>query len=82
MFYTRYFTMHKVRMRDGALRQLLYGCTYVREIIHSLKLVYYLPVHIHKPYNKLHLNKLFKLEYTLVNVYVDLLAFTRVAGTS
>ena len=46
--------MHKVYMHAGAIRQLLYGCTYVREIIHSLKLVDYSPVHTHKPYNNLH----------------------------
>ena len=37
------------------LVQLLYGCEYVREIIHSLKRVDYPPVHTHKPYNNLHL---------------------------
>ena len=45
MFYIKYLTMHKVYMHAGAIRQLLYGCVYVREIIHSLKLVDYLPVH-------------------------------------
>ena len=53
MFYIQYLTMHKVDMHAGAIRQLLYGCVYVREIIHSLKLVDYLPVHTHKPYNNL-----------------------------
>ena len=52
MFYIRYRTMHKVHMHAGAVRQLLYGCAHVREIIHSN----YLPVHTHKPYNYLHLN--------------------------
>ena len=47
--------MHKVHMHAGAIRQLLYGCVYVREIIHSLKLVDYLPVHTHEPYNNLQL---------------------------
>ena len=47
--------MHSVHMRAGAIRQLLYGCAYVREIIHSLKLVDYLPVHTNKPYNNLYL---------------------------
>ena len=51
MFYIRYLTMHKVNMHAGAIRQLLYGCAHVREIIHSLKLVDYLPEHTHKPYN-------------------------------
>ena len=48
--------MHKVHMHAGAIRQLLYGCAYIREIIHSLMLVDYLPVHTHKPYNNLHVN--------------------------
>ena len=57
MFYIKYLTMHKVHMHVGAIRQLLYGCAYVREITHSLKLVDLLPyvVHTHKPYNNLHL---------------------------
>ena len=50
MFYIKYLTMHKVHMHAGAISQLLYGCVYVREIIHSLKLVDYLSVHTHKPY--------------------------------
>ena len=50
-FYFKYLTMHKVHMHAGAIRQLLYGCVYVREIIHSLKIVNYLPLHTHKPYN-------------------------------
>ena len=53
MFYIKYLTMQKVHMHAGAKRQLLYGCAYVREIIHSLKLVDYLPIHTHKPYNNL-----------------------------
>ena len=56
MFYIKYLIMHKVHMHAGAIRQLLYGCAYVREIIHSLKLVDYLPIHTHKPYNNLHVN--------------------------
>ena len=55
MFYIKYLTMHKVYIHAGAIRQLLYGCAYVREIIHSLKLVDYLLVHTHKPYNNLHI---------------------------
>ena len=47
--------MYKVHMHAGAIKQLLYGCAYAREIIHSLKLVDYLPVHTHKPYNNLHM---------------------------
>ena len=54
MFCNRFFTIHKVHVvHAGAIRQLLYGCTHVWEIIHSLKLVDYLPVHTHKPYNNL-----------------------------
>ena len=30
MFYIKYLTMHKVHMHAGAIRQLLYGCAYVR----------------------------------------------------
>ena len=55
MFNIKYLTMHKVHMHAGAIRQLLYGCAYVRGIIYSLKLVDYPPVHTHKPYNYLHL---------------------------
>ena len=53
MFYIKYLAlaMYKVYMHAGAIRKLLYGCTYVREIIHSLKHVDYLRVHTHKPYN-------------------------------
>ena len=39
MFYIKYLTMYKVHMHAGAIRQLLYGCAYVRETI--LKLVDY-----------------------------------------
>ena len=46
--------MHKVHMHAGAIRQLLYGCAYVLEIIHSLKLVDYPLVHTHKPNNNSH----------------------------
>ena len=55
MFYIKYLTMHKLHMHAGAIRQLLYGCAYVREIIHSFKLMDYFPIHMHKPYNNLHL---------------------------
>ena len=48
-FYIKHFTMHKEHTRAGAIRQLLYGCAYVREIIHWLKLVDDPPVHTHKP---------------------------------
>ena len=55
MFYIKYLTMCKVHMYAGAIRKLLYGCAYVRELIHSLKLVVYPLVHVHKPNNNLHL---------------------------
>ena len=45
MFYIKYLTMHKGHMHAGAKKQLLYDCAYVREIIHSLKLLDYPPVH-------------------------------------
>ena len=38
-------------MHAGAIRQLLYGCAYVRMIIHSLKLMDNLPAQTHKIYN-------------------------------
>ena len=72
MFYIEYLTMHKVHMHAGAIRQLLYGCAYVREIIHSLKLVDYPPVHAHKPYNNFHelVIDLCRLKHTwLLKVY-------------
>ena len=55
MFFINYLTMYKVHMHAGAIIKLLYGCAYVREINHSLKLVDYLPVHTHEPYNNLNL---------------------------
>ena len=59
MFYIKYLTMHKVHMHAGAIRQLEHGCAHLREIIHSLKLVDYPPVHTHNPYNNLHMSLLF-----------------------
>ena len=55
MFYIKYLTKYKLHMHDVAIRKLLYGCAYLQEIIHSLKLMDYLPVHTHSPYNSLHL---------------------------
>ena len=45
-------------------------CAYVREIIHSLKIVDYLPVHTHKPsYNNVHLLHFsFILQYLTYNI--------------
>ena len=58
MFYNKSLTMYKVHIHYGT-----YGCEYVWEIIHSLKLMDYLPVHTHKPYNNLHLQNLLFLAY-------------------
>ena len=54
MFYIKYLTAYKVHTHAGVIRKLLNGCAYVREIIHLLKLVDYLPVHAHKPCINLH----------------------------
>ena len=43
--------MHNVRMHDFAISKLLYGFASVLAIIHSVKLMAYLPVQSHKPYN-------------------------------
>ena len=47
MFYIKYLTVYKVHMHVGAKKKLLYVCVYVLEIINSLKLVNYLPIHTH-----------------------------------
>ena len=61
MFYIKYLTIYKLHDHAGAIRKLLYGCVYVREIIHSLNLVDYLPVHTSKTYNhNMQLINLFK----------------------
>ena len=54
MFCIKYLIMHNVHMHAGGIRQLLYGRAYVREIIYSLKLMDYPPVHTRKHYNDLH----------------------------
>ena len=41
IFYIKSLSMYKVHMHAGAMRQLLYGCAYVRETIHSLKSSWY-----------------------------------------
>ena len=54
MFNVKYLAMYKAQMHAGAISKLfvrLYG-----KIIHSLKLVDYLPVQAHKIYNKLYIN--------------------------
>ena len=63
----QYLTMHKVHMHAGAIRQLLYGCAHVLEIIHSLKLVDYPPVHTHIPYNNLYIYIVWYSEYLLLD---------------
>ena len=55
MFYIKYLKVHMCAAA-GAIRKLLYGYAYLQEIIHSLKLVDYFPVHRHKPYNNLHIS--------------------------
>ena len=47
MLYTKYLTLYQVHIRACAIRKLMYGCAFVREIIHELKLVDYLPAHTH-----------------------------------
>ena len=71
IYYIKYPTMHKVQMHAGARRQLLYGYAYVWEIIKSLKLMGYLPVHFHKPYDNLHLlqNENYKKHFLLNSFY-------------
>ena len=55
MFNINYLAMHKVQMHAGATSiRLLHGFVSVRAIIHSLKLVVYLPIQTHKPYINLH----------------------------
>ena len=51
-FNVEYIAMHKVQIFAGAISKLLYESACVRAIIHSLKLVDYLPVRTHQPYNK------------------------------
>ena len=67
MCYIKYLTTHKVHAHTGAIRQLLYGCAYVREIIHSLKLVDYFPIHTHKLCNNVHLSAYYGLQFAHVS---------------
>ena len=55
--YIRYLTMYKEQMPATAfpIRNMLYGCAYVQEIINPLKLLDYLTVHTHKTYSNFHL---------------------------
>ena len=65
MLYTKYLTLYKVQMRAGAIRKLIYGCTFVRVIIHELKLVDYLPVHTHSTH--------VSAEFLKLNIQFDVL---------
>ena len=56
MFINKYLEMHKVQKHAGAITKLLYGFVSVRTIITSLKLVDYLLVQVHQPYNEKYLN--------------------------
>ena len=60
--------MYSVHTHTSAIRTLLYGCAYVREIIHSLVLVDYLPVLTYKPYNNLHLLWFLDMHYLGLDV--------------
>ena len=60
---SRYIKCTCMLVQSGAIRTLLYVCAYVQEIIHSLNHVDYLPVHIHRPYNNLHLYLVYLLKY-------------------
>ena len=75
MFYIKYLTMCKVHMHAGAIRKLLYGCVYVQEIIHLQKLADYLPLHTHKPYNRLILHMYHGL--TMFSIQTDYALFKK-----
>ena len=51
IFNAKYLTMNKVQMHAGVISKLVYGFVSVRAIINSLKLVDYLIIQTHKPYN-------------------------------
>ena len=51
---SRMFIIEYLEMHAGAISELVCGFASVRARFHSLKLVDYLPVQIHKPYNNLH----------------------------
>ena len=57
MFYIKYLSMYIVCIYAGAIKKILYGCVSVWEIILSLKIMGYLPIHTHKSYNNFHLSK-------------------------
>ena len=58
-----------MHMHAGATRNVLYACAYVREIIHSLKLVDYLPVYTHKPYNNYHRNLSTHVRFSMFPIF-------------
>ena len=74
-----FYIIHKAHMHAGAIWQfILYGRAYVREIIHELKLVVYLPVHTHKPYNNLQilhstLLVIIRYLYTVVSILIHII---------
>ena len=48
MFYIKYLTLHEVHMHAGAIRQLLYGCAYIRDIpMFYIKYLTLHEVHMH-----------------------------------
>ena len=51
----KYLKMYKVQMHVGTISMSLYGFASVRDLIHSLKLVDYLPLQTRKPFNNLQL---------------------------
>ena len=59
IFTLKCFTSNISKMYKSAhaclCNKKLYGCAYVREITHSLKLLDYLAIHTHKPYYNLHM---------------------------
>ena len=81
MFYIKYLTMYKVHVHAGVMRKLLYGLCVCTGDSPLAKLVDYLPVHTHKPYNNLHLTFLFLLlqiwqlskidMFMIVNIFYD-----------
>ena len=63
-----YFAMHIVQMHAGAITNMLYGFASLRAIIHELKLVDYLPVQTHTPYNQLTVICTTYVEYLLIRM--------------
>ena len=83
VFRMKYLVVCKVYTDVGGIKQLFHVCPPVRKIIHSLKLVDYLHVQADNPWYKYYVYFMLLAAYlTLVNVYVDLVVVTRIAGTS